>query len=94
MDTTNTNTLDCNFANAGQELINLRYDLLYIVNKVTNLYAENIKELAIPDTTIMQDTVYRCMKLAEDVQLMIEEVDELHEQMDSVLKANEKSNEH
>ena len=94
MSTTNTNTLDGNFANAGQELINLRYDLLYIVNKVTNLYAENIKELVIPDTTIMQDTVYRCMKLAEDAQIMIEEIAELREQMDSVLKANEKSNEH
>lgn len=94
MNTTNTNTLDGNFANAGQELINLRYDLLYIVNKVTNLYAENIKELVIPDTTIMQDTVYRCMKLAEDVQIMIEEIAELRDQMDSVLKANENTNEH
>lgn len=96
MNTTNinTNTLNGNFDNAGQELINLRYDLLYIVTKVTNLYAENIKELVIPDTTIMQDTVYRCMKLAEDAQIMIEEIAELREQMDSVLKANETSNEH
>jgi hypothetical protein len=34
------------------------------------------------------------MKLAEDAQLMLEEIDELREQMDSVLKANETSNEH
>lgn len=96
MNTTNinTNTLDGNFDEARLELTHLQNNLLCVVTKVTDLYAENIEELVIPDTTIMQDTVHRCMKLAEDVQLMIEEVDELHEQMDSVLKANEKSDEH
>lgn len=96
MDTTNinTNTLDGNFGNARLELIQLQHNLLCVVTKVTDLYVEHIEELVIPDTTIMQDTVHRCMKLAEDVQLMIEEIDELHEQMDSVLKANENTNEH
>ena len=96
MDTTdiNTNTLDGNFSDAHLELTQLQHNLLCVVTKVTDLYVENIEELIIPDTTIMQDTVHRCMKLAEDVQLMIEEIDELRKQMDSVLKANEKSNEY
>ena len=96
MDTTNinTNTLDGNFSNARLELTHLQHNLLCVVTKVTDLYAENIEELVIPDTTIMQDTVHRCMKLAEDAQLMLEEIDELREQMDYVLKADEKSNEH
>lgn len=96
MDTTNinTNTLDGNFGDSCRELTQLRHNLLCVVTKVTDLYAENIEELVIPDTTIMQDTVHRCMKLAEDAQLMLEEIDELHKQMDSVLKANETSNEH
>lgn len=98
MDTTNINininTLDDNFGNAHLELTHLQHNLLCVVTKVTDLYAENIEELVIPDTTIMQDTVHRCMKLAEDAQLMLEEIDELREQMDSVLKANETSNEH
>lgn len=96
MDTTNinSNTLDGNFNNACQELIQLRHNLLCVVTKVTDLYAENVEELVIPDTTIMQDTVLRCMKLAEDAQLMLEEIAELHTQMNSVLKADENSNEH
>lgn len=96
MDTTNINinTLDGNFSDACRELTQLRHNLLCVVTKVTDLYVENIEELVIPDTTIMQDTVHRCMKLAEDVQLMHEEIDELRDQMDSVLKASEKSNEH
>lgn len=96
MDTTNINinTLDGNFNNAHLELTQLRHNLLCVVTKVTDLYVENIEELVIPDTTIMQDTVHRCMKLAEDVQLMLEEIDELRDQMDSVLKANETSNGH
>lgn len=96
MDTTNinTNTLDGNFSDAYRELARLRHNLLCVVTKVTDLYVENIEDLIIPDTTIMQDTVHRCMKLAEDAQLMLEEIDELRTQMDSVLKANETSNEH
>lgn len=96
MDTTdiNTNTLGGNFNDARRELTHLQHNLLCVVTKVTDLYVENIEELIIPDTTIMQDTVHRCMKLAEDVQLMRDEIEELREQMDSVLKSNEKSNEH
>lgn len=96
MDTTNINinTLDGNFSNARLELTQLQHNLLCVVTKVTDLYVENIEELVIPDTTIMQDTVHRCMKLAEDVQLMIEEIAELRNQMDTVLKANETSDEH
>ena len=90
MDTTNinANTLDGNFSNARLELIQLQHNLLCIVTKVTDLYVENLEELVIPDTTIMQDTVQRCMKLAEDVQLILEEINELRDQMDSVLKAS------
>ena len=96
MNTTNINinTLDGNFNNARLELTQLQHNLLCVVTKVTDLYAENIEELVIPDTTIMQDTVHRCMKLAEDVQLMIEEIAELRNQMDTVLKSSETSNEH
>lgn len=96
MDTTNINpnTLDGNFNNACRELTQLRHNLLCVVTKVTDLYVENVEELVIPDTAIMQDTVHRCMKLAEDAQLMLEEIAELHAQMNSVLKSNETSNEY